>query len=45
MELYNVQIFPAAQKDFIEIIEYINTLSSSAALRYYDSIYGKDRFT
>lgn len=36
METYKVRIFPAAKGDLLEIIDYLNTLSSSAALRYYD---------
>lgn len=36
METYKVRIFPAAKVDLLEIIDYLNTLSSSAALRYYD---------
>ena len=36
MEAYKVRIFPAAQRDLQEIVEYLNTLSEEAALRYYD---------
>ncbi|MDD3919941.1 MAG: type II toxin-antitoxin system RelE/ParE family toxin [Eubacteriales bacterium] len=36
MEKYNVVIFPAAQRDMLDIVEYINTLSSDAAIKYYD---------
>lgn len=33
---YNVKIYPAAKQDFLDIIDYLNTLSPDAALRYYD---------
>ena len=33
---YKVLIFPTAKQDLLEIIEYLNTLSNQAALRYYD---------
>jgi len=36
MEAYKVKIYPAAKKDLLEIIDYLNTLSPEAALRYYD---------
>lgn len=36
MEGYKVKIYPAAKHDFIDIINYLNTLSADAALRYYD---------
>lgn len=36
MDTYNVRIFPAAKQDLREIIDYLNTLSRQAALRYYD---------
>lgn len=36
MERYKVRILPAAQEDMAEIVEYLNTLSPQAALRYYD---------
>ena len=38
MEQYNVRIYPAAQNDLLDIVDYLNTLSSDAALRYYDLI-------
>ena len=38
MEAYKVVIFPSAQRDLQEIVEYLNTLSKDAALRYYDQI-------
>ncbi len=41
MELYNVIIFPAAQNDLREIVDYLNTLSAEAAIQYYDSIVEK----
>lgn len=36
MEQYEIKIFPAAKRDLIEIVEYLNTLSRDAALKYYD---------
>ena len=36
MEKYNVLLYPTAKQDFLEIIDYLNTLSPEAALRYYD---------
>jgi addiction module toxin, RelE/StbE family len=36
MERYNVKILPKAQEDMAEIVDYLNTLSSKAALAYYD---------
>lgn len=36
METYKVKIYPAAKQDLLEIIDYLNTLSKEAALRYYD---------
>lgn len=36
METYNVKIYPTARRDLEEIIEYLNTLSKDAALKYYD---------
>ena len=36
MGQYKVKIYPAAQRDLLEIIDYLNTLSPQAAFRYYD---------
>jgi len=36
MEVYKVRIYPTAKRDLLEIIDYLNTLSPEAALRYYD---------
>ena len=41
MVIYKVKIYSAAQKDFEEIIEYLNTLSPQAAIKYYDLIVEK----
>lgn len=41
MEQYNVKIFPTAQNDLQDIVDYINTLSPDAAIRYYDLIIEK----
>lgn len=35
---YNVKIYPAAEQDLLEIIDYLNTLSAETALRYYDRL-------
>ena len=36
METYKIKIFPTARQDLEEVIEYLNTLSPDAALKYYD---------
>lgn len=36
MEQYKVKIYPAAERDLLDIVDYLNTLSPSAALKYYD---------
>lgn len=36
MEKYKVKIYPAAKQDLLDIVDYLNTLSQDAALRYYD---------
>ena len=41
MERPEVKIFPAAQDDLREIVEYLNTLSPDAAVRYFDLIVEK----
>jgi plasmid stabilization system protein ParE len=41
MEEYNIEVFPAAEEDLNEIIEYLNTLSPQAAIKYYDLIVEK----
>jgi addiction module RelE/StbE family toxin len=41
MEQYNVKIFPVAQNDLKNIVDYLNTLYSDAAIRYYDLIIEK----
>ena len=38
MEAYKLRIFPSAQRDLQEIVEYLNTLSKDAAENYYDLI-------
>jgi toxin ParE1/3/4 len=38
MGRYKVKIFPAAQNDLQEIVDYLNMLSPQAALDYYDLI-------
>lgn len=38
MERYKVKIYPSAQQDLRDIADYLNTLSPSAALRYYDKL-------
>ena len=41
MERYNIRIFPAAQNDLRDVVDYLNTLSPDAATRYYDLIIEK----
>jgi len=41
MDGYKVIIFPAAKRDFMDIINYLNTLSADAALRYFDLLSDK----
>ena len=36
MDAYKVKIYPAAKRDLMDIIGYLNTSSPDAALRYYD---------
>ena len=36
MEHSNVRIFPTAKQDLLDLIEYLNTLSSETAQKYYD---------
>ena len=38
MERYKVKIYPSAQRDLRDIVDYLNTLSPSAALRYDDKL-------
>jgi len=38
MEPYEVKIFSSAQNDLREIVDYLNTLSYDAAIRYFDLI-------
>lgn len=41
MEHYKVRIFPTAQQDLKDIVDYLNTLSPEAATSYYDEIVEK----
>jgi toxin ParE1/3/4 len=41
MEKYKIKIYKSARKDLEDIIEYINTLSKTAALKQYDHIVEK----
>ncbi len=41
MERFRIKIFPLAQKDLHEIVDYINTLSPQAAINYYDLLVEK----
>ena len=41
MEMYKIKIFPTARQDLEEVIEYLNTLSPDAALKYYDLLVDK----
>lgn len=35
---YKVKIYPTAQRDLAAIVDYLNTLSTDAALKYYDML-------
>jgi len=41
MDQYSVKIFPTAQNDLKNIVDYLNTHSPVAAMRYYDLIVEK----
>jgi len=41
MDSYKVKIYPAAKRDFMDVVNYLNTLSAEAALRYYDLLVQK----
>ena len=38
METYRIKIYPAAEQDLAEIVDYLNTLSSEAAVRIFDQL-------
>lgn len=38
MDSYKVLIYPAAKRDLLEVVDYLNTLSPKAALDYYDRL-------
>ena len=38
MEQYEIRIFPTAQLDLLDVIDYLNTLSQDTALKYYDRL-------
>ena len=38
MEKYKLLIFPSAQQDLLDIVDYVNKLSPDAALKLYDEI-------
>ncbi|GAB6275194.1 MAG: type II toxin-antitoxin system RelE/ParE family toxin [Peptococcaceae bacterium] len=38
MEKYKLLIFPSAQQDLLDIVDYVNKLSPYAALKLYDEI-------
>lgn len=35
---YKVRIYPSAEQDLAEIVDYLNTLSKQAALKYFDML-------
>ncbi|NLV20377.1 MAG: type II toxin-antitoxin system RelE/ParE family toxin [Syntrophomonadaceae bacterium] len=41
MDKYKVKIYPAAKRDLNDIVNYLNTLSPQAAIRYYDLLVDK----
>lgn len=38
MDRYRIKIYPAAKRDLAGIVDYLNTLSEDAAIRYFDCI-------
>lgn len=38
MDRYRIKIYPAAKRDLAGIVDYLNTLSEDAAIRYFDRI-------
>lgn len=40
-KLYSIKIYPAAEQDLLDIIDYLNTLSTTVALKYYDLLIEK----
>ena len=38
MEEYKIKIYPAARKDLLKIVEYINDLSPKAAVNQYERL-------
>lgn len=43
MEKYKIKIFPTAQADLNDIVDYLNTLSKETAINYFDLIVEKIR--
>ncbi|MFA4884789.1 MAG: type II toxin-antitoxin system RelE/ParE family toxin [Desulfotomaculaceae bacterium] len=41
MGKYKVEIYPTAQQDLKDIVDYLNSLSPDAAIKYYDRIVEK----
>ncbi len=41
MEKYKIIIYPIAQNDLMEIVDYLNTLSPDTAMKYYDLLVGQ----
>jgi len=41
MDKYKVKIYPAAKRDLNDIVNYLNTLSPQAAIRYFDLLVDK----
>lgn len=41
MDEFKIKIYPSAERDFKNIIDYLNTLSKDTALKYYDTIIEK----
>ena len=35
---YKIKIYPTAEQDLVEIVDYLNTLSTDVALKYYDML-------
>jgi len=41
MEIYKIKIYKPVQEDLSEIVDYLNTLSTPGAIKYYDLIVEK----
>lgn len=37
-QIYKVRIYPTAEQDLVEVVNYLKTLSTDVALKYYDML-------